>query len=279
MDKTLSQVCSTDDDESKGIIVDDSSTVESKSEFAHNNIEKEKDANNEAEYEEPPVTYDPVFNMPNYFNILKCGNNLFNKLDATYKQACMVTPKDKHNTELSVTITNSNDHNGESLSNDKIRDAIIRFIVEEGVEAHNATMDTFFHPPITSNTQGENANAILTSEILNNSGALVETLKILTVKDAGYYDSDQNDKDGDPVSNPKVGNHTSDINKIKVTVTSSRHLQQKLLINRTLPITTMTIDPRIPDRVATCGGTPHARTMPTTKPVITDAACSSAHVI
>ena len=78
---------------------------------------------------------------------------------------------------------------------------------ESIVNANNVTADTFSN---TYNKKTENANAILTSEILNNSGALVETLKILTVKDAGYYDSDQNDKDGDPVSNPKVGNHTSD---------------------------------------------------------------------
>ena len=39
------------------------------------------------------------------------------------------------------------------------------------------------------------------------------------------------------------------------------------------------IDPRIPDRVATCGGTPHARTMPTTKEFIVDADRISAHIL
>ena len=39
------------------------------------------------------------------------------------------------------------------------------------------------------------------------------------------------------------------------------------------------IDPRIQDRVATCGGNPHALTTPTMKGVITDVARSSAHVL
>ena len=56
-------------------------------------------------------------------------------------------------------------------------------------------------------------------------------------------------------------------------------MKKKLLSNRTLLIITTTIDPRIPDRVATCGGTPHALAMPTTKGVIADAARSSARVL
>ena len=43
---------------------------ESESECVHKNINKEKDANNEAEFEEPAVTYDPVVKEPSYFNIL-----------------------------------------------------------------------------------------------------------------------------------------------------------------------------------------------------------------
>ena len=40
VDDTLSQVCSTDEKESKGIIVDESSTEESESECIHKNINK-----------------------------------------------------------------------------------------------------------------------------------------------------------------------------------------------------------------------------------------------
>ena len=51
VDKTLLQVCSTDKDKSKFIIVDESSTGESESECVHKNINKEKDAKNEAYHE------------------------------------------------------------------------------------------------------------------------------------------------------------------------------------------------------------------------------------
>ena len=63
------QACSTDEDESKGIIIDESSTEESELECVHKNVNKEKDANNEAEYEEYSVTDE----VPSYFNIFKCG--------------------------------------------------------------------------------------------------------------------------------------------------------------------------------------------------------------
>ena len=49
-----------DRDASKIIILDEISTEESESECVHKNINKQKDAKNEAEYEEPTVTHDPV---------------------------------------------------------------------------------------------------------------------------------------------------------------------------------------------------------------------------
>ena len=51
VNKTLSQIFSTDEDRSKGIISDKYSTEEDKSECVHKHINKQKDANNEAEYE------------------------------------------------------------------------------------------------------------------------------------------------------------------------------------------------------------------------------------
>ena len=77
-------VCSTNEDESKGIIVNQSSTEEGESECVHKNIDREKDAKNEAYYEEPSVTYDPVVKELSYFNIFECVNNLFNRLDVAY---------------------------------------------------------------------------------------------------------------------------------------------------------------------------------------------------
>ena len=42
VDKTMSQICSTDKDYSKGIIGDECSTEEYKSEYVHKNINKKK---------------------------------------------------------------------------------------------------------------------------------------------------------------------------------------------------------------------------------------------
>ena len=46
-EKTLSQICSTDEDESKGIIANECSTEEDESECVHKNIYKQKDKKNE----------------------------------------------------------------------------------------------------------------------------------------------------------------------------------------------------------------------------------------
>ena len=55
------------------------------------------------------------------------------------------------------------------------------------------TMDTFCQFTVTTNTQGENANAKFTSERRNTSDMLVETLKGLAfdsiINDSAYYDS------------------------------------------------------------------------------------------
>ena len=90
VDETLSHICSTEEEKPKGIIVDECSMEEDESECVHKNINKQKNANNEAEYEESSVTHE----VPKYFNIFKCGMNVLNRLYVTYEQACMSTPKE-----------------------------------------------------------------------------------------------------------------------------------------------------------------------------------------
>ena len=136
-------------------------------------------------------------------------------------------------------------------------------------------MNTFIQ---TSNTQRENENKILSSEKQNKLDALAETLKLLTIKDAGYSESDSasaNDATSNQASDPKIATHTSDEKKRKSIDTSNRYLQQKLLRNQTLPIITTMIDPRIDDRVAPCGASLDKLATPQTMEVIMDAACSS----
>ena len=201
------------------------------------------------------VTDDPIFvKEPIYLNIFVCGKNLLNRIDATCEQACMATSRDKYYTELYRTITDWNDQNGASLYNENILDAICRVIVEEEVEAHNVTVDTFSQTPVTPNTQVTNEKTILTSEKRNNLEALAETLKGLTIKDTGSCKSDSenaNDVNGGPAIYPNVANHTTSGKKRKFMDTSNEYLQQKLLSNRTLLIIAMIIDPHIDNMVAT----------------------------
>ena len=157
------------------------------------------------------------------------------------------------------TITECNDSNIAPLSNENMRDAINRVIVEEEANSHNVTMDNFSQTPVMPNTQGENENTTLTSEKKNKQDALAETLKGLKTNDAGYYGSDSanaNEARGNPASDQKLATHTSDGKKRKFMDTSNGYFQQKLLSNRTLPIITMTIGPRIDDMVATSGAYP-----------------------
>ena len=147
------------------------------------------------------------------------------------------------------------------------------------MDEHNVTADTFSQ---TYNTQRENVNERLTSEKLDKSDALAETLKYLTINDTAYYESDsanENDEKVDSTRNPKIVTHTSDENKRKFTDTSNRYLQQKLWSNWTLKIVTTTMDPRIDDSIATCSGTPHTLVTPTTKELVTDTAFRSARVL
>ena len=82
-----------DENEPKSIITDESSIDESESKCVHKDINKEKEAKNEAEDEEPMVPDDTiVVKDPIYYNIFECGKNLLDMLDATCDRACMATP-------------------------------------------------------------------------------------------------------------------------------------------------------------------------------------------
>ena len=151
-------------------------------------------------------------------------------------------------------------------------------------DAKNLTMDDFCQSPVTTNTQGENANTIFTSERRNTLDMLAETIKVFTIdstiNDSAYYDSDKDDAENDSKSDPLVAAHTSDGNKIKVadTVTTNRNSPQKLLINRTLLMIVLLIYPRISDRVAAVIETMYARQTPALKVIAMDMMRSGARV-
>ena len=85
-------------------------------------------------------------------------------------------------------------------------------------------MDNFSH---TSNTQRDNANAILTSEKLDKSDKVAETLNYFTINHIEYYVSDSADKNDvkvDPAIDSNAVTHISDGKKRKVMDTSNRIL-------------------------------------------------------
>ena len=78
---------------------------------------------------------------------------------------------------------------------------------------------------------------------------LAETLKGLTIdstiNDFSYYDSGEDESEGEPKRDLLLATHNSDRNKIKVnnTDTTNRYSPQKLLINRTVLMIILPIDP------------------------------------
>ena len=74
-------------------------------------------------------------------------------------------------------------------------------------------MDTFSHTP---NTLIDNANVIFTSDNLDKSDELANTLKDLTINDAECYETKSapvSDVQYDPTRNPETVNHTSNRNE------------------------------------------------------------------
>ena len=55
-------------------------------------INKQKDANNEAEYEESSITDE----VPSYFNTFECDRNILNRLDVVYEQECKATQEEEY---------------------------------------------------------------------------------------------------------------------------------------------------------------------------------------
>ena len=82
-----------------------------------------------------------VVKEPRYLNIFGCGKNPLNKLDATYKQACMATSRDKFYTKMYETLIDYNERNDAPLSIEKIQQEINKVIAEEELDAHIITLD------------------------------------------------------------------------------------------------------------------------------------------
>ena len=100
------------------------------------------------------------------------------------------------------------------------------------MDANNITTDTFSHASIS---QRENANAVFTSDNLENLDKLVDAVNNLTVNDAKYYQSKtatESDAQVNLTSDPETVTHTS--NGI---------FEQIILSCRTIPILTPPMNP------------------------------------
>ena len=154
-----------------------------------------------------------------------------------YEQACMVATKDKYYTNMMETIVYYNDHNNAPLSNEKLWKEVSRVMAETEEEeldakrnVNNVTMDNLFHwSSATTNTKGEIKN--VTNERQISSDIMAETINWFngftiqsTINDSAYYDSEENDAESDPNSDPKVATHTT-----------KRNYLHKLLTNREIP--------------------------------------------
>ena len=71
-------------------------------------------------YKEPSVTKE----VKSYFNIFGCGRNLLDRLYVKYQLAFMATQQDKYYTSMLENLVKINNHNGEPLFNEKLRQPV-----------------------------------------------------------------------------------------------------------------------------------------------------------
>ena len=87
-----------------------------------------------------------------YFNIFECGRNILDRLGVTYQRAFMDTPQDKYYTKMLENLVKINNHNGEPLFNEKLRQPVSDVREETDAEhkrnINKITCDTSFQSPI-----------------------------------------------------------------------------------------------------------------------------------
>ena len=89
--------------------------------------------------------------MLNYFNafkVLKCKRKLLDRLDVSYKRACMATEREVYFANILDSLLDDNDRHGTPLSSKYLQESVIR-VMEDNV--NNITMDFFFQSPATIN--------------------------------------------------------------------------------------------------------------------------------
>ena len=118
----LSQSCSTNEGESKLSIANKNLSQKNSADESEYTITEKKDE----EYKEYAVTKE----VPSYSNIFECGRNILYRLEVTYEQACMATPKYKYYNMLLNTLDDDNNCKCETFTNEKLRQAVGKVMEE-----------------------------------------------------------------------------------------------------------------------------------------------------
>ena len=144
MHEGLSQGCYTKESKSKRSIINKTSLQKYSADVSEYNITELKDE----EYKESSANKE----LTSYFNIFECGKNIFDRLDVTYEQACMATPKYKYYDMLLNAIIGDNNRIVVPLSNEKLRQAFGKVMKETEAEyernINKITCDASFQSPI-----------------------------------------------------------------------------------------------------------------------------------
>ena len=111
--ETLSENSSKDVSESEHNIVNETLSQNNSADVPEYTITKLKDE----EHKKPSVTKE----VKSYFNILKCGRNILDRLDVTYQRAFMATPSENdYYKEMLKNIIKVNNNKGGKFCNEKL---------------------------------------------------------------------------------------------------------------------------------------------------------------
>ena len=148
----------------------------------------------------------------------------------------MLEKKENIYMELNNNINNLNDNNDAHLSNAKILEAIVKFMIKDEEEsitgANNVTADAFTH---VLSSQRDNSDTIFTHEKLDESENLVNAINNLTINTSGYElnKAITSDSQVNLTSNPDTVTHKSN-GPDTVSQTRSGIWNEKLFSCRTI---------------------------------------------
>ena len=215
----LSQSCSTNEGESKRSIfnkilsqnysADVDKICSTEKDISEYTINKQKDT----EYKESSFTKE----VPSYFNIFECGRNILDRLDVMYEQVCMATPKDKYYEKMLETLVDENNLNSASLYNENLRQVVNKVMEETESEfernINKITIDTSFQSPI----QKKDISTINDSRCNDSNNQVDKISDSKEQVDTSSRSRTESVGQVDPISDPRLDTHITDgIQKLSI---------------------------------------------------------------